>query len=144
VTPEPLLVDETTETFSSDYDKREAPTEPPFAFTEPSEPEPSVSAPADVRNSTEAAPKDMHANERIPTGPPPNREILATIPFLSPPPEFFAPTAEENKAEDADVDAVVRKVLEKLEPQLHNLLSQGLLKPLVENIIQNDLAKKGR
>jgi hypothetical protein len=86
----------------------------------------------------------MHANERIPTGPPPNREILATIPFLSPPPEFFAPTAEENKAEDADVDAVVRKVLEKLEPQLHNLLSQGLLKPLVENIIQNDLAKKGR
>jgi hypothetical protein len=40
------------------------------------------------------------------------------------------------------VNAVVQKVLEKLEPQLHDLLSQGVLKPLVENLLQNELAKK--
>jgi len=37
---------------------------------------------------------------------------------------------------------VVARVLEKLEPQLHDLLSKGLLKPLVENLLQSELAKK--
>jgi CheY-like chemotaxis protein len=132
VTPEPLLVDDTpAPTASSKYDKREEPIPPAFAFTEAPQAEAHIEP-------------EPEKDERIPTVPPPNREVLAEIPFLSPPKEFLAATAEENKNEDTNVDDVVRKVLEKLEPQLHDLLSQGLLKPLVENIIQNDLAKKGR
>jgi hypothetical protein len=37
---------------------------------------------------------------------------------------------------------MVRKVLEKLEPRLHDLLSQGVLKPLVEDALQNEMTKK--
>lgn len=82
--------------------------------------------------------------ERIPTLPPPNREALSDIPFLMPPPPgASADSAEPGTAGASSdtVDAVVRKVLEKLQPQLHELLSQGV-KPLVENLIQNELHKK--
>lgn len=83
------------------------------------------------------------AGDRIPTAPPPNREALADIPFLMPPPPSPFESASENRANDpAHVDAVVAKVLEKLEPQLHQLLSQSLLKPLVENLLQQELEKK--
>jgi len=41
-------------------------------------------------------------------------------------------------------DEVVRRVLERLEPQLHDLLSQGVLKPLIENLLQKELTKKDK
>ncbi len=77
--------------------------------------------------------------ERIPTLPPPNREALAGIPFLMPRPEA-EPAASNgtDSANSAAVDEVVRRVLEKLQPQLHELLSQGV-KPLVENMLQSEL-----
>ncbi|HEY6464665.1 MAG TPA: hypothetical protein VIY69_01660 [Candidatus Acidoferrales bacterium] len=138
VTPEPLLVDEASEPVSSRYDKREEPTAPAFTFEAP---EPTADETLEMNVSPE---EQAFADDRIPTMPPPNREVLAEIPFLTPPPEFLAAKAEEQRPNDSDVDAVVKKVLEKLEPQLHDLLSQGLLKPLVENILQNETAKKGR
>lgn len=52
----------------------------------------------------------------------------------------FSPGASQPDA--GTVDAVVRMILQKIEPQLHDLLSQGVLKPLVENLVQNELAKK--
>jgi hypothetical protein len=42
------------------------------------------------------------------------------------------------------VDAVVQRVLEKLEPQLHDLLSKGVLKPLIENMLQQELHKNDK
>jgi CheY-like chemotaxis protein len=77
--------------------------------------------------------------DRIPTLPPPNREALAGIPFLMPRPEA-EPVASNGSdaANSAAVDEVVRRVLEKLQPQLHELLSQGV-KPLVENMLQHEL-----
>ena len=139
VTPEPLLVEEDVDSVPLQYGKREEETEPAF----------SVSNAAPVQHVEDgdsgAFPKsESQADDRIPTGPPPNREILAEIPFLTPPPEFLAPKADEKKDSNGEVDAVVQKVLEKLEPQLHDLLSQGLLKPLVENILQNETTKKSR
>lgn len=134
VIPEPLLVDEDSEPVSSGYDKREEPTAPAFTFEVP---RPGANETAEMNASAEEP-------DRVPTMPPPNREVLAEIPFLTPPPEFLQAKAEEQKANGSDVDAVVQKVLEKLEPQLHDLLSQGLLKPLVENILQNETAKKSR
>jgi CheY-like chemotaxis protein len=77
--------------------------------------------------------------ERIPTLPPPNREALSQIPFLMPRAEREPVASESMSASNsAAVDEVVRRVLEKLQPQLHELLSQGV-KPLVENMLQNEL-----
>jgi CheY-like chemotaxis protein len=141
VTPEPLLVDESPASPGpSGYDERIAATEPAFTFSAPAEEAPKAAAPEPAPQP--AAEAEPEVDERIPTGPVPNREVLATIPFLSPPPEILAQAAENNKAED--VDALVRKVMERLEPQLHDLLSQGVLKPLVENILHNEVAKKDR
>jgi hypothetical protein len=136
VTPEPLLVDDDSEPASSQYDKHEEETAPAFAF---SVPEPS----AVERVEANASASDEADGDRVPTIAPANREVLAEIPFLSPPPEFLAPKAEEAKSAGHDVDAVVQKVLEKLEPHLRDLLSQGV-KPLVENILQGETSKKGR
>lgn len=89
-------------------------------------------------------------SERIPTGPPPNREALADIPFLMPPPPapFAPPTNEEPKtaepAEPPSVDAVVNRLLEKLQPQIHDMLAKDLLKPLVENLLQQELPNKSK
>jgi CheY-like chemotaxis protein len=85
----------------------------------------------------------QEAGERIPTTPPPNREALAGIPFLRPPREITEPAdVTPSAALPVDVDSVVQRVAERLGPQLQELLAQGLLKPLVENLLQQELAKK--
>jgi CheY-like chemotaxis protein len=96
---------------------------------------------------SESAPEPpaMSSFERIPTLPPPNREALSEIPFLMPqvlpPHNSEQPSARPNDSEA--VDDMVRKVMEKLGPHLQELLSQGV-KPLVENLLQNELQKKDR
>ena len=81
---------------------------------------------------------------------PPLYSIIVPTEAASPAPE--EPAAEEVRnpqsspsalqPDAATVDAVVQMILRKIEPQLHDLLSQGVLKPLVENLVQNELAKK--
>jgi CheY-like chemotaxis protein len=95
-------------------------------------------------NSGEPAPSEEFS-ERIPTLPPANREALSDIAFLMPPPgttEILPATIEESRR-STDVDDVVRKVLEKLQPQLQEMLSQGM-KPLLESLVQNELQKKDK
>jgi CheY-like chemotaxis protein len=102
--------------------------------------EPSVFEPAAQTSAVD------EFNERIPTLPPPNREALAGIPFLMPPPSVpsHESMAVEPEANDAQaIDEVVRKVLEKLQPHLQELFSQGV-KPLVENLVHRELSKKDR
>ncbi len=84
-------------------------------------------------------------SQRIPTLPPPNREALAGIPFLMPPSApSHEPVETPPEAHDAHaIDEVVRKVLEKLQPHLQELFSQGV-KPLVENLVHSELSKKDR
>ena len=90
-----------------------------------------------------AEPPAVQGFERIPTLPPPNREALSEIPFLMPP--VLAPQNADQSAPGAanseTVDEVVRQVMAKLGPHLQELLSQGV-KPLVENLLQNELHKK--
>ncbi|HEV2288465.1 MAG TPA: response regulator [Candidatus Acidoferrales bacterium] len=45
-------------------------------------------------------------------------------------------------ANPANIDDVVAKVLEKLEPQIHELLSKGVLRPLVEDVLNRESEKK--
>jgi len=148
VTPEPLLVEDEPEA-PSQYGARGQDVQPLHSFlVSPSTPlteESSASASSSNRAEIAVAPLEPEpsiTSERIPTGPPPSREALAEIPFLTPPPEFRSQAPEPPAPNSGTVDAVVRKVLEKLEPQLHDLLSQGVLKPLVENLLQSELAKK--
>jgi CheY-like chemotaxis protein len=91
-------------------------------------------------------PPAPHSFERIPTLPPPNREALSEIPFLMPPvlpPQNSEQPAASCATDTEAVDDMVRKVMEKLGPHLQELLSQGV-KPLVENLLQNELQKKER
>jgi hypothetical protein len=76
----------------------------------------------------------------------PHREQLAHIPYLNPPPDFHqsSGTHDSDSEPSPTVDTIVQKVLEKLEPQIRELLSQNVLKPLVENMLQSELEKKGR
>jgi CheY-like chemotaxis protein len=160
VTPEPLLVRDEQPAFSS-YEDHHEHTAPLQSFPFPGEPEPTNGEPAadavvasqeeapapifDASSEESAANESEHIefSERIPTVPPPNREALAGIPFLMP----SAATLEQVNspqapAAQANIDEVVQRVLERLEPQLHELLSKNLLKPLVENMLQAELAKK--
>jgi len=103
--------------------------------------EPSAYADEDAAAPPEDSP--LHAesasamfSERIPTAPPPNREALADIPFLLPPPP---PVIDETT-----VDAVAQRVIEKLDPQLRNLLSRDGLRSLIESALQQETEKKSK
>ena len=161
VTPEPLLIRDEQPAFSS-YEDHHEHAAPLQSFPFPGEPEPTNGEPAAdaVVASQEEAPTPVFAasdesaadesahtdfSERIPTAPPPNREALAGIPFLIPSPAVLEQVnSPEAAAPQANLDEVVQKVLERLEPQLHELLSKNLLKPLVENMLQAELAKRDK
>jgi CheY-like chemotaxis protein len=147
--PEPLLVDE-EHSEASPYLPAPEPAQhilPASVEQQDRQPdallehlEPSVFEPASQSAGVE------EFSERIPTLPPPNREALAGIPFLMPPPASPSHQPVETRAQANDdhaVDEVVRKVLEKLQPHLQELFSQGV-KPLVENLVHSELSKKDR
>jgi hypothetical protein len=150
VTHEALLVDEEPHG-PTQYGSRPQEIPPLHSFLPPTAAEPAVEEPLaqEFRAHDETPvhsfePHPAESNERTPTGPPPNRESLAEIPFLTPPPGFRSDANDMLAMDPETIDAVVRKVLERLEPQIHDLLSQGVLKPLVENLLQQELAKKER
>jgi hypothetical protein len=148
VTAEPLLVRDEPSA-PSGYGKREESTAPAYSFI-PAAAEEHIAEETSSNGGhpffappQETAPRESRTtdySERIPTAPPPNREALAEIPFLTPPP----PPADSGRLDQDTVDAVVARVLEKLEPQLHDLLSRGVLKPLIEGMLQGELVKKDK
>jgi CheY-like chemotaxis protein len=159
--PEPLLMNDHEEPSEpSRFSRTSEQPSPLHSFFAPNSGDPSASEalpeedPAmhdEFDSSVFAVPEVVlpplpQATERIPTAPPPNREALADIPFLMPPPPSpFEKMGDNHRgADSASTDEVVARVLEKLGPQLHQLLSQGVLKPLVENLLQQELEKKGK
>jgi len=149
VTPEPLLVEDEPHQ-SAEYGSHAEELPPAHSFFVPEDNQPTTEAAEQDAQDPDSDPASLlsaaiEVDERIPTVHPPNREALADIPFLVPPPGFRPDAPQEESAASSDtVDAVVQKVLEKLEPQLHELLSQGVLKPLVESLLQGELTKKDR
>lgn len=154
VTPEPLLVDEGPQG-PSNYGEHEPEVAAAQTFEVAVSQEPAVEdgteeesfLPEPAFESAAVESVVEESDERIPTGPPPDRDALAEIPFLNPP-QGFDPDAHAAPAspvvDASTVDAVVQRLLEKLQPQLHDLLSQGVLKPLVENLLQQELTKKDK
>ena len=55
--------------------------------------------------------------------------------------EAMAQPASSQQApmDQATIDSIVAKVVEKLEPQLHQALSQGVLKPLIQELLKGEL-----
>ncbi|MGD0955355.1 MAG: response regulator [Candidatus Acidiferrales bacterium] len=144
VTPEPLLIDEDESQGPSDYGAQPHELTPLHAFQVPVAPisEETVAQESAGEETSAIESSEGEFDERVPTGPPPNREALAEIPFLTPPPGFDPNVRVETTPDSDAIDAVVQRVLERLEPQLHDLLAHGVLKPLVENLLQQELAKK--
>ena len=149
-TPEPLLVDEEHSDPSEYSPIPEQPEPAPAqhilpASVEAQNEQPDALMEEHLDSSVfEPAPEAASLEEfsqRIPTLPPANREALAGIPFLMPPPVSDEVAAKSDQADADRVDALVRKVMEKLRPQLQDLFSQGV-KPLVENLVHSELAKK--
>jgi CheY-like chemotaxis protein len=153
VTPEPLLVEEEAQSGHSSYDEH-AEAVPPLYSLEPPSPEAVAGQPlpeeTPAQDASENRPFEFSSadfSERTPTVEPPNREALANIPFLNPPADFHSDSPQPGTVHGAELDsaaldAIVQRLFEKIEPQLHELLSQGVLKPLVQNILQNELEKK--
>jgi hypothetical protein len=144
VIPEPLLIDEDEPQGPSDYLMQPHELTPLHAFEVPPPPvsEEIVAHESAAEETSAIRSLESEFDARIPTGPPPDREALADIPFLTLPPGFDPHAREETAPDSSVVDAAVRKVLERLEPQLHDMLAQGLLKPLIESLLQQELAKK--
>jgi CheY-like chemotaxis protein len=131
------------------------PTAPPpnrealagIPFLAPSSPAPLESNPVES-DTAEHAPSSW-ANEPTTHDAPSveeSAEPRTDLAVSHPPAQSTTPAAAEpsTAAPGAypSVDAVVSRLLEKLEPQIHELLSKDLLKPLVENLIQQELANK--
>jgi CheY-like chemotaxis protein len=67
-------------------------------------------------------------------------------PIAAPPEPPVSVQAQEEAASvdssNVSVESLVARVLEKLEPHLHEILSNGVLRPLVESVLQTELKKK--
>lgn len=165
VTAEPLLIDESPKE-PARYGSSQQEIAPVYSFlskvAERPAPEPAAvlehSAGAVVSEARPAsfevpdsglAFSSSELEERTPNCAPPDREALAEIPFLNPPASVAKPVPEKTGANGLPagslaVDAMVQKILEKLEPQLHEILSQHLLKPLIADLVQDEIEKKNR
>lgn len=69
-------------------------------------------------------------------------EIPATENEAAPASSAEEVTANSSKADEGLVDDVVARVISKLEPQLHQALKDGVLKPLVEELLNEKRGKK--
>jgi CheY-like chemotaxis protein len=168
VTPEPLLVTEDHRDLPV-YGARSEEIRPAHSFLLPTpanrtEEEQAADHPAFEHPSEEATPPvdlpetraAQHSSfefspssfeEHMPTAPAPHRDDLDEIPYLNPPPDFreYADAhsiINHYAADPLIVDAIVEKVLQRIEPQLRELLSQNVLKPVVEAILHGELERK--
>jgi CheY-like chemotaxis protein len=73
---------------------------------------------------------------------PPATAPYLELPFAAARPESPAPTAAAHVQAPPSVDEVVARVLEKLGPQLQELLSKNLVRPLVEDLLHKTDEKK--
>src|ERR1700722_8307782 len=88
-------------------------------------PSPLETAPEPLPQAAPEAAPDLHASPQAPPAAP-----------------VAAPPAAHLDIDAAVMEAAVKRVLERLEPHLHEILSNGVLRPLIENALQKELEKK--
>ncbi|MGH9732953.1 MAG: hypothetical protein ACRD4A_14760, partial [Candidatus Acidiferrales bacterium] len=93
---------------------------------------PAVDISAPESSTHEELPEAPHAAEMT--------HIASTKDALSE--AVSAVTAKNAQMDAAAIDSVVAKLLEKLQPQIHEALSSGVLRPLVEEILNRERDKK--
>jgi CheY-like chemotaxis protein len=119
--------------------------------------EPQAAPPEESREPEIAAPVSekpsfwREAPEKIPDPPLALPEVISHVEDKEPESPPAEPVALEASADEASskpqadqatVDDMVAKVLSKLEPQLHQALANGVLRPLVEELLNQERAKK--
>ncbi|MGC1106233.1 MAG: response regulator [Candidatus Acidiferrales bacterium] len=127
------------------------PQEPEAKFAEPDAAPPEESREPEIAPSvSENQPVWRETVERMSEPPLALPEVTS---YLAPEeresaPKFVAVESPSNEsfsipqADQATVDAMVAKVLSKLEPQLHEALANGVLRPLVEELLNQERTKK--
>jgi CheY-like chemotaxis protein len=89
----------------------------------------------------EADPLTLYAASE-PTAFYPEEALTEETAALEEPAPFVNSFHASSAADPAVVDAVVSRLLEKLEPHLHEIFSQEVLRPLVENMLHHDAVEK--
>ncbi|MGA8101917.1 MAG: response regulator [Candidatus Acidiferrales bacterium] len=88
---------------------------------------------------------DLHSPLETAPEPPPKVHVeteLHANAEVAPAPAAAAPLAAHLDIDAAVMEAAVKRVLERLEPHLHEILSNGVLRPLIENALQKELEQK--
>ena len=95
----------------------------------------------EVAGSGKTAPEETPAT---PTEVSATDSTVPSEPYEKEPPAQAADAAPTRSSEmdPAAIDSVVAKLLEKLEPQIHQALSNGILRPLVEEMLNRERDKK--
>ena len=90
---------------------------------------------------------DLHSPLETAPEPPPTPQVAAESHASAEVAEAPAVAAAAQPVAHLDIDAAVmeaavKRVLERLEPHLHEILSNGVLRPLIENALQKELERK--
>jgi hypothetical protein len=86
---------------------------------------------------------DLHSPLESSPEPPPLPEVSPEVHASASSQGAPAPPAVKHLDIDAAVmEAAVKRVLDRLQPQLQEILSNGVLRPLIENALQKELEKK--
>jgi CheY-like chemotaxis protein len=128
----------------------------PHANRESEESSPALDAVAvEQPDPSDAAPRSSEERSGWLAAPEPPLALPEAVSYATPvpiagPPQEVAPAAEVPAEEpsakalidQATVDEVVAKVISRLEPQLHRALANGVLRPLIEEVLNQQRDKK--
>jgi CheY-like chemotaxis protein len=92
------------------------------------EPSAEVSSPAEEA----PAPEPAYAADEVPVA---QAAVEQAVQEVIAQPE----SAKQAPMDQATIDSIVARVVEKLEPQLHQALSQGVLRPLIQELLKGEL-----
>jgi len=95
-----------------------------------------------ARNAAGSPAADMHSPLENAPEPPPREDLQPLHADMQASPAAAAPAPAHVDIDAAVMEAAVKRVLERLEPHLHEILSHGVLRPLIENALQKELGKK--
>lgn len=126
-------------------EKAPPPSPPPAAITEPPKPLPKW---ADLSGALESSASEQHpapvapAPPRASPPPPPSSKTApVTVPPPPPPPAASNP-AEASTLDPAVVEAVVERVLDKMRPQVVDIITKEFLRPVVQALVTREIEKK--
>ena len=115
---------------------------PPSAIPEPPKPLPKW---ADLSGVLGSSPLERHPAPAAPMPPrpsPPSPPAATTAPAPPPPPAATPSPTEAGTLDPAVVEAVVERVLDKMRPQVVDIITKEFLRPVVQALVAREIEKK--